>query len=1336
LKIEHTKKLPFRILRFNAFPLRRLRLNAGTSFLFQSIREQSTPFIRHGLKKSRKLQPTSFPLQKKRVFLKQRQLGTRFEILETAPSTFKSRFLSSAQQNIGKVRNNTLRTRCLGNNLLINSGSLELLRNALLKRFVTRRIRDLRKAAFRRKNKARSRPFWTIRKHDKKIWKAARYKAYNIPGTYGYTRAITRGWAFSEFSIRVSRRKKRQLQQETAFGEVLSSGTYKYKRLEALRYRTSRFRRGLRKQFSHQLSGRRLEHCMFTKRKNRKLKKTKVVLSRTAWQRRNKASVEPLYKTLSYKVLRAGLNNTSEVLHLLPGSSVSAKQPKMLLTPLHFRKNTTQIFVSAEEKERRRLYVQTTRQRRYRRLTETSEALTTMYTHLISYLIGKKTLKRALSRSDVSNLVTSIYWNLRLYLSYNFYNNKSAARDTFARSLGVLKKETSTAAKERFFSLRELTTARYQYQPHSLHAAPLLKRGAEAWLRQFLPVFYELYTEDADNYSHLNLTPIKVFRSCVNREAVQNWETQQIPGLMENRFARLTTERFENNSPRFENMLMTTRRTPAFGGYGAAANLRIVNPAGSYVLRHSFFKREFTTTSKVQSKSSRKTDNAALFLRLQLLRRHVTTEKCSLPAATVLKTYRFLKGLGVARGKSRELLASDDTGAGSIDIRLDRTKSPRSGEYLQRLLRSDSSVKQFSPLSLVSKIKQKAPVSGAVGLYRGPRSKICEVLHTSIKTPSSTEQSSIALATRAAISARRSPLLLQALQNTKRTRLALPGYRAIYGTQKQNLNKRMAYSRLLLNESKEVERKAFTTLQTAVTGALVAGQRSVTARRSLLHFRSAALRMRSLRFNQRLILARQVPQLHFGLWKNLRKHKFSEKLSARIKTSGLVEGLNVKGSTKLSTPRQRSKSSVQITQRFCFPGNRLSPLNTKIQIYRMPAAPYQVKFKGLVARPALSFFNQLSAKRKAIKFPCVLSKQPHRVSSYFVTNVKFAYANKTNLSKVLVAIEKLSALTPLNTNRPRLWGKLTLRWMKKRRIMKAWLREVKYGFKQRVWRSRRNIQALPEELFKLARIRLRKLDWRESDEKFHRWGLNQAFTFHPRERRNAPWLESLLYRRSLYSYCRGEYRRAQFPREYKVNKWIQKLRKLLYRRKLANTYVKRRRWPTLRLYNQRLGRSLFNIRTSKAVLKRFRQRARRNTKASGLEHTLTGFGDRFDVNLMLLGIAPTVFWAREIAPMGLLRVNGRIIREASFRFKPGDYVEWVWDKLQKLKVHFSSLLKKRATSKILKKSSFSFPGNFEYCSKLRSARYLRLPRPGDLVASGRLNEYLFLHFRLDSGLGK
>jgi ribosomal protein S4 len=93
--------------------------------------------------------------------------------------------------------------------------------------------------------------------------------------------------------------------------------------------------------------------------------------------------------------------------------------------------------------------------------------------------------------------------------------------------------------------------------------------------------------------------------------------------------------------------------------------------------------------------------------------------------------------------------------------------------------------------------------------------------------------------------------------------------------------------------------------------------------------------------------------------------------------------------------------------------------------------------------------------------------------------------------------------------------------------------------------------------------------------------------------------------------------------------------------------------------------------------------------------------------------------------MGLFRVNGEIIRRADFRFTPGDQVELMWDKVQKLKVHFASRFRRHDKSQCLRDSSLRFPGNFAYSTDLRTAQYLRRPRMDDLAESSRVNARLF-----------
>lgn len=172
------------------------------------------------------------------------------------------------------------------------------------------------------------------------------------------------------------------------------------------------------------------------------------------------------------------------------------------------------------------------------------------------------------------------------------------------------------------------------------------------------------------------------------------------------------------------------------------------------------------------------------------------------------------------------------------------------------------------------------------------------------------------------------------------------------------------------------------------------------------------------------------------------------------------------------------------------------------------------------------------------------------------------------------------------------------------------------------------------------------------------------------------------------------------------------------------------------MHNQRLHRSAFQICTPKAALKHFRKRARKKPRTTGFEHSTIGTLDRLDINLVLLGIAPTVFWARRFIKFGLLRINGALIRDAAYRLQSGAFIEWQWNKIMKFQSHFLAGGLGKNVRKPFTNLLVRGPKNFEFSRLVRAARYLRRPVPGDLQENGRIVSRLFTAFRLDSGLGK
>lgn len=153
---------------------------------------------------------------------------------------------------------------------------------------------------------------------------------------------------------------------------------------------------------------------------------------------------------------------------------------------------------------------------------------------------------------------------------------------------------------------------------------------------------------------------------------------------MENRFTRLTTERQGKNSRCFENMLMTTRRLPVIGGYGAAATLQVINPVGRSAVRKSFFSRGLTTRSNHNSQPLNSKKLGLVTSRMSEMRRQTVTESQPLAPARGSEVHRLLKQGSVSRLRAQHASSSNDTGAGSIDLRFLRAKSPRNAEYIQR----------------------------------------------------------------------------------------------------------------------------------------------------------------------------------------------------------------------------------------------------------------------------------------------------------------------------------------------------------------------------------------------------------------------------------------------------------------------------------------------------------------------------------------------------------------------------------------------------------------------------------------------------------------------------
>jgi ribosomal protein S4 len=355
--------------------------------------------------------------------------------------------------------------------------------------------------------------------------------------------------------------------------------------------------------------------------------------------------------------------------------------------------------------------------------------------------------------------------------------------------------------------------------------------------------------------------------------------------------------------------------------------------------------------------------------------------------------------------------------------------------------------------------------------------------------------------------------------------------------------------------------------------------------------------------------------------------------------------------------------------------------------------------------------------------------------------------------KLLIIARKMLSKPALLKPRPTMWlanlqarelmAENTLRWTKTRKEKD----EVRLAEKNAaIERAKNKLPPLPPKkdplkvpansfmppvVWKEIQRRARQLEWRESDDVFRRSGFRMAFRFYPSERNRAPWLESLMYNRSLFSTRLHEFRRRQYPREQKKYKWLQRVRKSLFPGR-TNVYIKGRRWPRIRMYNQRLHYTLFNLPNRSAARRHFKKLNRRSRKV-GFVHAQEGLSNRLDNVLIHLNIVPTIFWARVVAPHGLLRVNGVIVKDMNYRFKAGDFIEPVWERICRFRHYFKTPLNRNEESKRPKRFSVTgVPRNFRYYPSLRCYSYLGNPREGDLRRSSRLQPHLFRWFKLDS----
>jgi hypothetical protein len=105
-----------------------------------------------------------------------------------------------------------------------------------------------------------------------------------------------------------------------------------------------------------------------------------------------------------------------------------------------------------------------------------------------------------------------------------------------------------------------------------------------------------------------------------------------------------------------------------------------------------------------------------------------------------------------------------------------------------------------------------------------------------------------------------------------------------------------------------------------------------------------------------------------------------------------------------------------------------------------------------------------------------------------------------------------------------------------------------------------------------------------------------------------------------------------------------------------------------------------------------------------------------------------------LAPTGLIRVNGIIIRKCDFHLQPGDFIQWEWLTIYHFRSYFRPYYLLQAREETVKNAGL--PKNIMYLNSLHAAIYMQPVRITDIALSSHLNSVFFLWFALESKFGR
>jgi ribosomal protein S4 len=1074
------------------------------------------------------------------------------------------------------------------------------------------------------------------------------------------------------------------------------------------------------------------------------------------------AGVSALYKD---KLLHARSSKVSSAKQLSISNVVTSP-----VTPLYFKCIDASTVKSGGAKKKALIANIASKETRYKITAQYAESLSEFIPALINQMLSKK-IERAhlcMDYRSVQHLLRNIYWSLRVYLNVDPFDSRFDLREQSPIARLQLAEAISKLSNMQVTEQPQRALLRHRFQPGRIPLAASTSRFRGDWLRAFFPEKHALYQEDPDDYGLFLFRTRDIRRLRIGGSGMSSWRTAYQGVSHETRARQMLSLRYSRTNARFETLLQTLRRSPQLE-YTPNVSLRST--------RSSYFSRQYSTyVYRDLSLSTKWVHRKKRFVSFENRWRTVT------PIQAVTSRNSTLSRIG-SRGKTSYVATTWSSINNSfLDTRFARAKSPRSRQYVLRTsqcLRDLTKTERFSRVSAYRALRALTSVSaGGYGFTswtrrtrratfpmfysaiphaqnKGERFSLIRRLRSSTATGSVVEDAlARSLFLRVSSSAGKRTMATQINKAvallpdtvvisglTQRTRSNWVESIALGGVNKVATRCWPVVGSEYRTFSKRAEARVApifaTSLQAALNSRISHRSRGAKCYAGVTYFNNQAGRQ----IIRKLDLARACA----AFTRERRKTPFDSyrprlwnKLTLRWMKKYRVGRYWLRDTSRwLRDPWLSQIVGCDMSLRPDAVGGELRSREQQVGEYVAEVddegrdilekdAPFRERHSLAVRNTKFKSFTKRTAGELLSPVALLLKKQRLRISQIA--------RRKPIPSMWLANYECRDAVREYNAEKVK--PRKQKEEEEQERVKGYWARKLKNLPEEKPRRAPLKHPAnlwLPRVIWNEIQRRVRKFEWRESDEVFFRPGFRNAFRFQPNERNRAPWLEHLMYTRATYSTRLHEFRRWQLPREQKKYKWLQRVRKTLYPSKTVK-YIKGRRWHQLRKYNQKLHYSLFNLRDRGAARRHFTRLSYKSRPSiSSFVSASSGLTNRLDVTLMQLGVAPSIYWARIVAQFCLMRVNGVLVSDPEYLLQPGDILQPEWDSIARFQHYFKPYLSRReAYQRKNQQSTAFYPLNFEYHKGTRALVFKHAPDESDLRRSNRLQPNYFRWFKLDS----